>query len=770
MTRPGFGSCVFKSSVFCLKRSLAGFMALFLALAIAPMAHAQKRPYIGYAYPAGGQQATTFHVKLGGQNLDDVNAVLVTGPGVNARVLEYFRRLGNQEVQLLNEQLKELKPTPPTAPTMAPATAPAMAPTMAPATAPAMAPATMAGMEADKAVAATGVDEATQSLIDHIGRHVLEAVQSPACASISNLVLIEVTIAPDASPGPRELRLVTARGVSNPLQFHVGQLPESSRKPMIAASLQVLGKEAAALRKRPPDEAEVRITLPCTVNGQMASGELNSYRFHAGKGQRLVIATQARQLIPYLADAVPGWFQPVLALYDSDGKELAYADDYRFHPDPVLLYQVPADGEYVFAIRDGLYRGREDFVYRISAGELPFVTSIFPLGGPVGAAPSPALSGWGLAGAKLDPTPATTRPGIVMLATSNTGFTSNRLPFMLDTLPELLDTEPNDTTATAQKVTLPVIINGRIERPDDWDVFQFTGHANDPLVVDVQARRLDSPLDSVIKLTDADGKVLACNDDCEDLTSGINTHHADSRLMTNLPADGSYFVHIGDTAQHSGEDYGYRLRISAPQPDFELRVVPSSVGLALKSTATLSVYAVRKDGFTGPIKLFLKNPPPEFTAAPVVIAENQTLAKFTFKCGPTPTSVPVQLVVAGTAMLGTQQAEREAVPAEDRMQAFLWRHLVPATDLPVLVYDPKLQPQPKRVAPVRPPPSDAPAIVATPPPAAAAPGTNPLPAGKPKFTKQQIAGRLRQLKLLYEDALLTDAFYNAKVTECEAVP
>ena len=496
MTRPGFGSCVFKSSVFCLKRSLAGFMALFLALAIAPMAHAQKRPYIGYAYPAGGQQATTFHVKLGGQNLDDVNAVLVTGPGVNARVLEYFRRLGNQEVQLLNEQLKELKPTPPTAP--------AMAPTTAPATAPAMAPATMSGMEADKSVAATGVDEATQSLIDHIGRHVLEAVQSPACASISNLVLIEVTIAPDASPGPRELRLVTARGVSNPLQFHVGQLPESSRKPMIAASLQVLGKEAAALRKRPPEEAEVRITLPCTVNGQMASGELNSYRFHAGKGQRLVIATQARQLIPYLADAVPGWFQPVLALYDSDGKELAYADDYRFHPDPVLLYQVPADGEYVFAIRDGLYRGREDFVYRISAGELPFVTSIFPLGGPVGAAPSPALSGWGLAGAKLDPTPATTRPGIVMLATSNTGFTSNRLPFMLDTLPELLDTEPNDTTATAQKVTLPVIINGRIERPDDWDVFQFTGHANDPLVVDVQARRLDSPLDSVIKLTDAD--------------------------------------------------------------------------------------------------------------------------------------------------------------------------------------------------------------------------------------------------------------------------
>ncbi len=38
----------------------------------------------------------------------------------------------------------------------------------------------------------------------------------------------------------------------------------------------------------------------------------------------------------------------------------------------------------------------------------------------------------------------------------------------------------------------------------------------------------------------------------------------------------------------------------------------------------------------------------------------------------------------------------------------------------------------------------------------------------PKFTRQQIAGRLRQLRLLYEDGLLTDEFYETKVAECEA--
>jgi hypothetical protein len=41
-------------------------------------------------------------------------------------------------------------------------------------------------------------------------------------------------------------------------------------------------------------------------------------------------------------------------------------------------------------------------------------------------------------------------------------------------------------------------------------------------------------------------------------------------------------------------------------------------------------------------------------------------------------------------------------------------------------------------------------------------------AGKPKFTKNQVLGRLRQLKALHDEGLLTDEFYRAKVAECEA--
>ena len=99
--------------------------------------------------------------------------------------------------------------------------------------------------------------------------------------------------------------------------------------------------------------------------------------------------------------AVPGWFQPVLRLRDGAGKEVAYNDDYRFKVDPVLMYEVAKDGEYVLELTDAIYRGREDFVYRITAGEVPFITSVFPLGAKAGAgALPPQIKGWNLAEAE----------------------------------------------------------------------------------------------------------------------------------------------------------------------------------------------------------------------------------------------------------------------------------------------------------------------------------------------------------------------------------
>ncbi|MCP5120312.1 MAG: hypothetical protein GY953_56680, partial [bacterium] len=225
---------------------------------------------------------------------------------------------------------------------------------------------------------------AKKNLIKRIQMLLAEDERTAAVAAHRELIFAEVTVAPDAKPGRREIRVITKRGISTALPFYVGQVPEVARKPMKTARKPVLGKEHLAQRKRPAAEEEMRITVPCTTNGQLAAGEVNRYRFTASKGQRLVIAAKARQLVPYVADGVPGWFQAVLRLHDSAGKELAYNDDFQLQPDPVLYFEVPEDGEYLLTINEALFRGRESFVYRITIGELPFVTSIFPLGARVG--------------------------------------------------------------------------------------------------------------------------------------------------------------------------------------------------------------------------------------------------------------------------------------------------------------------------------------------------------------------------------------------------
>ena len=190
------------------------------------------------------------------------------------------------------------------------------------------------------------------------------------------------------------------------------------------------------------------------------------------------------------------------------------------------------------------------------------------------------------------------------------------MPFALDTLPECFDEESNNDPSHAQKVKLPIIVNGRIDRPDDWDVFQVEGRAGETIVAEVHARRLDSPLDSVLKLTDATGKLLAFNDDHEDAGSGLNTHHADSYLMVEaargrnlLRSPGRHRAQRrrGVCLPPADQRAAARFRVARRAVQ---RRPPQQVG-----SAAVSVYAIRKDGFAGDIKLSLKDPPEGFSAS-----------------------------------------------------------------------------------------------------------------------------------------------------------
>jgi len=717
-------------------------LGLAILAAAAPSARAQSQ-YIGYVYPAGGQQGSTFPIRLGGQGLVHASDLVVSGEGVSVRLVDYYRVMNNQEMALLRQQLNELRKKGATVGDV-------MAAKMAWFEFPAPIGPVAEPQTASKSSSAPSEKEvARQNLIRRIQQRFAEDERTPAVRAHMELVFAEVTVAPDAEPGRREIRVVTKRGISNALPFYVGQVPEVARKPMKTARKPVLGKEYLALRKRPPAEEEMRIAVPCTMNGQIAPGEVNRYRFQASKGQRLVLCAKARHLGPYVADGVPGWFQAIVRLQDAKGKEVAYQDDFRFDPDPVLCFEVPEDGEYVLTINEALFRGRESFVYRITIGELPFVTNVFPLGGRVGEAVKIEMNGWNLGKTTIAPPPENAGPGHHLISATNGKLVSNPVRFALNTLPECLDKEPNDEPSKAQKVSLPIIVNGRADRPGDWDVFEVEGKAGQTIVAEVHARRLGSPFDSFIKVTGGDGKIIALNDDHYDAASGLNTDHADSYLMVKLPADGKYFIHLGDTRRHAGQAYAYRLRISRPRPDFALRLAPSRIIMRSKSSAAVTVYAIRRDGFDGPIKLSFKDLPKGLESSGATLAAKKEVTKLALKTSLTEMEKPVNLTVVGSAKIGDRELVHEAVSAEDRMQAFLWRHLLPAEDLPVLVYNPSYQPPADRV---RPPIRD-----------------EDRPKGvKRTLRKSQVDSYLRQINGLYQKWFFTDKFANRQIANIEA--
>jgi hypothetical protein len=504
---------------------------------------------------------------------------------------------------------------------------------------------------------------------------------------IAEKVTLRIKVAPDAKLGTRELRLVAWGRLTNPVLFRVGQWPEVCE---LSGESDRTWEELVGLRRgrntAPTGLPELqRITLPSVVNGQILPGEVDQFRFVALKGQQVVVAVDARSLIPYLADAVPGWFQATLALRDTDGKEVAYADDFRFQPDPILCYRIPKDGTYTVQIQDSIYRGREDFVYRIEIGELPFITGLFPLGGRTGKVSQVSLSGWNLPVQSLAVRPDSRSSEQVQVSVTNETSRSNGARFAVGTNVESREREPNNVILDAQGLATPRVVNGRIREPGDWDVFRLEGRSGDTFVAEVFARRLDSPLDSILKLTDSEGQELVSNDDHQDPGAGLTTHHSDSRIQFRLPDDGAYYLHLGDTQGKGGPAYAYRLYAGPPRPDFELRVVPSSVNLRSGASAPLEIHVLRRDGFTNEITLALKNAPAGINLAGVRLRGETNRFRVALKASPQARKQRSSLRIEGRASVGGKQVVRQAVPADDLMQAFIYHHLVPAQEMKVAV-------------------------------------------------------------------------------------
>jgi len=688
-------------------RTITYVVLVATLLTLHTAAFAQTRPKIAYAYPAGGERGTTVDVLLGGRQIARADGVFVSGKGVSGTVLATYastrindaderdavrRFYIDAKVRLLygaNEVLTLPESTPVTAapPMNASEDAEPEKPII-----------TLEQMMRkypylDKLEDPTHLD-LQRLFYEHY--HVRPDRWLPR-DTMAQMVFVRLTIEPDALPGDRELYLTMPNMVTSPIRFVVGTLPEVSEiepndteSPVVSEWMPgvVSDERIRRLPQAQRDELVRRagrnietldtLTLPVVVNGQIRGGDVDRFRFHAERGQKLVFAMQARHLIPYLADAVPGWFQGMLTLYGPNGQEFSHATSYRFEPDPLICFEVPETGVYTIEVRDTLFRGRDDFVYRISMGETPLVTAVFPLGGQIGDKVETALQGWNLPATAVRFDTSFSSPSMQMIREVNGHLLLRPIRYAVDTLPEIVVPASADNLA----VTLPVMINGRILTATGVDSFQFTGRAGETMVCDVAARSLDSMLDAVLELVAPDGTVIAHNDDRADSKGpniGLGTHHADPYLLVTLPADGTYTVRLYDVQQRGGPECAYRLRISPPRPGFAVYCTPSAV--ALGSPQRLTFKAVRYDGFVGEITI---TAPVPFQLSKAVIPADADSVTAALSATNRFNGRPQSLQLSATGQVGDRNIATTVMACDEYEQAFIYHHLVPTAYLTIL--------------------------------------------------------------------------------------
>ena len=166
-------------------------------------------------------------------------------------------------------------------------------------------------------------------------------------------------------------------------------------------------------------------------------------------------------------------------------------------------------------------------------------------------------------------------PGIAWLRFHNGEGASTLQPFVIGTLEEVEEKEPNDAPSNPQQVAPRVVVNGRLQKGGDADGYKVSLKQGETLVAALQAHtQLGSPVDSVMQICEiVERKSLP---DVPALVEAYMLQHdhdscgLDPRLIFTAPRDGDYLVRIfgfpsepnSSIAYSGAESYIYRLTLT----------------------------------------------------------------------------------------------------------------------------------------------------------------------------------------------------------------
>ncbi|MBC7822010.1 MAG: PPC domain-containing protein [Planctomycetaceae bacterium] len=216
-------------------------------------------------------------------------------------------------------------------------------------------------------------------------------------------------------------------------------------------------------------------------------------------------------------------------------------------------------------------------------------------------------------------------PGQCWIRGFNAEGASSLRPFVIGTLAEVAEKEPNNSAKEAQKLeSSQVVVNGVLEKGGDVDTFAVSLKAGQTLVASLMAKgTLGSPMDGVLQVLGPRGFVMEHNDD---------DHGLDPQIVFTAPSDGEYGMRVfafPETANSSiqfagGANFIYRLTLTTGA--FVDHAEPMSVG---RSGGVSPPTSKPDGGETPPPRLRLHgwNLPPELVEVPVDAVEGSFVVR-----------------------------------------------------------------------------------------------------------------------------------------------
>jgi hypothetical protein len=237
------------------------------------------------------------------------------------------------------------------------------------------------------------------------------------------------------------------------------------------------------------------IKLPVTVVGAIdRPGDADFFRFEAKPGDEIGVEV--------ITAAIASKLEPVLVLSDASGNVLVEGT-------AVLGYRVVNGGAYSIGIRDREYRGGVGFDYRLNVGPVPVVTGVFPLAVQRGRPTDVHVEGvnlgspGGLTLKVTAPTAAAVGSRVSLPFPSGTEKPLGKSDVFVGEFPSVVI----DPVAGAD-LRVPGAADGIFANPVRPQHARFSTKKGEKLVVEVLARRADSPVDPVLEILDASGKPL----------------------------------------------------------------------------------------------------------------------------------------------------------------------------------------------------------------------------------------------------------------------